>query len=90
MLTCFASIYFPLEKFPLSSKLDIKWALFNFESAQTAGKERVKMEAPSKTLTFFSIVLVNFLLLCRAIPFHCEYLIFYSANFFHILPQCSQ
>jgi len=31
MLTCFARIYFPLEKFPLSSKLDIKCALFNSE-----------------------------------------------------------
>lgn len=44
MLTCFARIYFPLEKFPLSSKLDIKCALFNSESAQTESENGSTLE----------------------------------------------
>lgn len=82
MLTCFARIHFPLEKFPLKTWHQVRIVL----NACKATKERVKMEAPSKTLTLFAIVVLNFLLLCRAIPFHCECLIFYSANFFSYTP----
>ena len=66
------SIYFPLEKFP---PLKFKtWHQVCIILKARKAKEAAKMEVTLKNLTLFAIFSLNFLLLCRAIPFHSEYL----------------